>query len=116
MHRDLIKLRREDPVFHQQTKGAVDGAVLGENIFVLRFFGAAMGDRLMLANLGLDWHLEPAPEPLLAPPEGAEWKLLWSSENPAYGGSGTPTIEGEGGWRIPGHSTFVMTSSIPWAN
>ena len=28
------------------------------------------------------------PEPLLAPPEGHDWELLWSSEHPAYGGNG----------------------------
>ena len=29
MHRDLLRLRREDPVFHEQRRGKVDGAVLG---------------------------------------------------------------------------------------
>src|SRR5580658_88438 len=112
MHRDLIKLRREDPVFRAQQKGAVDGAVLAADLFVLRFFGGAEGDRLILVNLGLDRHLNPSPEPLLAPPESAGWKLIWSSENPAYGGGGSPTLETDDNWKIPGHATFVMTSAM----
>ncbi|MGA7411758.1 MAG: malto-oligosyltrehalose trehalohydrolase [Bryobacteraceae bacterium] len=116
MHRDLIKLRREDPVFHAQQKGAVDGAVLAADTFLLRFFGGDHGDRLVLINFGRDRDLDPSPEPLLAPPEGAEWTLIWSSENPAYGGGLTPTLESGGVWRIPGHATFAMTSAKPWAN
>jgi maltooligosyltrehalose trehalohydrolase len=117
MHRDLIKLRREDPVFRAQQRGAVDGAVLAADLFVLRFFGGAEGDRLMLVNLGLDRHLNPSPEPLLAPPERGEWKLIWSSEDPAYGGGGSPTLETDDNWKIPGHATFVMTSAmLPWVN
>ena len=113
MHRDLIKLRREDPVFQAQQKGAVDGAVLAADTFLIRFFGGAEGDRLVLINFGLDLHLDPSPEPLLAPPEGAAWKLIWSSENPAYGGGGTPALETDDNLKIPGHATFVMTSAMP---
>ena len=39
MHRDLIRLRRRDPVFRAQRPHGVDGAVLGPEAFVLRFFG-----------------------------------------------------------------------------
>jgi maltooligosyltrehalose trehalohydrolase len=39
LHRDLLALRREDPVFRLQRRGAVDGAVLGPGAFLLRFFG-----------------------------------------------------------------------------
>ena len=37
----------------------------------------------------IDLHLDPAPEPLLAPPADAGWIILWSSEDPKYGGTGT---------------------------
>jgi maltooligosyltrehalose trehalohydrolase len=40
-------------------------------------------------NLGRTLHLDPAPEPLLAPPEGARWRVRWSSQDPGYGGIGT---------------------------
>lgn len=109
MHRDLLRLRREDAVFSAQRAGGVDGAVLSDEAFVLRFFGEGGDDRLLLINFGVDLNLTPAPEPLLAPPELSEWAILWSSEDPRYGGSGTAALDTETGWRIPGHAAVAMT-------
>jgi maltooligosyltrehalose trehalohydrolase len=117
LHRDLLKLRREEPVFRAQMRRGLDGAVLSSDAFVLRFFGDDGGvqgdDRLLLVNLGLDLHLDPAPEPLLAPPADSEWTTQWSSENPKYGGIGMAPLDappcdiGEN-WRIPGHAAVVL--------
>jgi maltooligosyltrehalose trehalohydrolase len=49
-------------------------------------------------------------EPLLAPPSGGSWRVLWSSEEPAYGGDGTPPIETEDGWFLPAHAAVVLAS------
>ena len=68
-------------------------------------------DRLLVVNLGREQWLDPAPEPLLAPPRGKAWQLLWSSEDPRYGGSGTPPLDTEEGWRIPGHAAVVLASA-----
>ena len=111
MHRDLLKLRREDAVFRAQRVRGVDGAVLGAESFVLRFFGEQEDDRLLLVNFGLDLPLNPGPEPLLAPLEGQQWEILWSSEAPPYGGLGTAPLEMEAGWLIPGQATVVMKST-----
>jgi maltooligosyltrehalose trehalohydrolase len=108
LHRDLLRLRREDPVFRQQRPRGVDGAVLGPEAFVLRFFGDNGEDRLLVINLGRDLHLAPAPEPLLAPPEGKLWKLSWSSEEARYGGGGTAPLESEENLRIPGEVAVVL--------
>lgn len=110
LHKELLKLRREDPVFRNPRPGGVDGAVLGPEAFVLRFFGGENRDRLLIVNLGADLHLHVTPEPLLAPMEGRAWKLIWSSESPCYGGCGTPAIETEQGWRIPGRAAVVMAA------
>lgn len=67
-----------------------------------------MEDRLLVVNLGRDLRLRPAPEPLLAPPAGDEWEILWSSEHPRYGGYGTPELEDEDYWRIPGHAAVLL--------
>jgi maltooligosyltrehalose trehalohydrolase len=108
LHKDLLRLRREDGVFGAQ-RARVEGAVLGDDAFVLRFFGAAAGnDRLLLVNLGADLDLEWAPEPLLAPPEGKLWELAWSSEDPLYGGGGTAQLDGPGNWRLPGRAAVAM--------
>ncbi len=108
MHRDLLRLRREDAVFSAQRLRGVDGAVIGDEAFVLRYFGEGGDDRLLIVNMGRDLNLDPAPEPLLAPPEGAIWTTLWSSEDFTYGGGGTPRLETKNNWCIPGHAAFAL--------
>lgn len=108
LHRDLIKLRREDPVFSKPRRGGMDGAVLGGEAFALRFFGKEGNDRLLLVNFGLDLNLNPAPEPLLAPVEDHIWRMIWSSEDPRYGGCGTPPLETQENWWIPGQAAVVL--------
>lgn len=108
MHKDLIRLRSEDPTFSAQRKGALDGAVLAEEAFLLRFFSDQGEDRLMLVNLGRDLHLDPAPEPLLAPPMGRLWKVIFATTDPIYGGCGTPEPETRDNWHIPGHAAVVL--------
>jgi maltooligosyltrehalose trehalohydrolase len=91
LHQDLLRLRRTDPCLQhaQQHRHATDGAVLGPDAFVLRFSGPGDDERLLLVNLGKSLHLDPAPEPLLAPPAAGRWRLLWSSQDRRYGGQGT---------------------------
>ena len=108
LHRDLLKLRREESALRAHQRRGVDGAVLSGEAFVLRFFGAAGDNRLLIVNLGIDLHLEPAPEPLLAPPEDSVWTVLWSSEDPKYGGLGTPPLDTEQNWRIPGRAALLL--------
>lgn len=126
LHRDLIALRRGDPVLRDPVFRGVDGAVLGAQMLLLRFFSAEHGDRLLLVNLGRDLHYSPSPEPLLAPPAGRSWRLRWSSEEPRYGGSGTPPVEADGGseptgdhgerirrrqdWRVPGEAAVFLVA------
>jgi maltooligosyltrehalose trehalohydrolase len=111
LHCDLLRLRRKEPVFRAQRKHGMDGAVLAEETFLLRFFGENGDDRLLLVNFGADLHLNPAPEPLLAPPSGRQWAVLWSSENPKYGGTGTSPLDTEENWRIPGRAAVVLKPS-----
>jgi maltooligosyltrehalose trehalohydrolase len=108
LHRDLLRLRREDATFSAQEPRALDGAVLGDDAFVLRLFGRDGDDRLLLFNLGDDFNLNPAPEPLLAPPWGKVWATLWSSEDYKYGGTGTPPLETKDNWRLPGRAAVAL--------
>jgi maltooligosyltrehalose trehalohydrolase len=110
LHKDLLRLRREDPVLASQRKWGVDGAVLGGEALVLRYFGERHGDdRLLVVNLGRDVVLNPAPEPLLAPPAAALWQVAWSSEDPRYGGMTTPPLESEDfNWRIQGEVAVLL--------
>jgi maltooligosyltrehalose trehalohydrolase len=108
LHRDLLTLRREDKVFARQTKGGVDGAVLAPEAFLIRFFGGGGDDRLLLVNLGPELTFSSVPEPLLAPPREREWQVLWSSEDPRYGGSGTPPFADASGYFLTGRSALVL--------
>jgi maltooligosyltrehalose trehalohydrolase len=108
LHRDLLRLRREDPVFRSPQAHGVDGAVLGPGAFVLRFFAEDGADRLLIVNFASSLKLREAPEPLLAPPENHAWSVIWSSEDGRYGGSGHPALEGDDGWQIPGEAAVVL--------
>ena len=114
MHRDLIALRKTDPVLRRQlgaASGDLDGAVLDDHAFVLRYFSEEHGDRLLVVNLGIGLTLHPAPEPLLAPPAGRRWQLKWSTECADYGGYGTPPVDGEGaGFVIPGQCAVLLAA------
>jgi maltooligosyltrehalose trehalohydrolase len=113
LHCDLLKLRREDPVFRAQRPGGVDGAVLGSQLFALRFFAERdQDDRLLLANFGIDTHLNPVPEPLLASPRNRQWRVAWSSEDPRYGGLGALPSETAESWFIPSQGAFVLLAVI----
>jgi maltooligosyltrehalose trehalohydrolase len=108
LHRDLLRLRRRDPVMSAQRPRGLDGAVLGPEAFVLRFFGEAEADRLLVVNLGTGFTFDPAPEPLLAPPADARWRILWSSDDVRYGGGGVAPIETRQNWRIPGDAALLL--------
>lgn len=107
LHQDLLALRREDPVIRGQGRGGFDGAVLGEQALLLRWFGGG-DDRLLIINLGADLRERPMPEPLLAPPAGRRWSLVWSSEVTRYGGSGTVDPGLDSGGLVPGHSAMLL--------
>lgn len=108
LHCDLLRLRREDARFKEQARGGVDGAVLTNNSFVLRFFGANRDDRLLVVNFGRRFRLEPAPEPLLAPPLGFQWETFWTSESPRYGGPGPVQVASDQRWILPAESAVAL--------
>jgi maltooligosyltrehalose trehalohydrolase len=132
LHRDLLELRRTDAAFRAQGREwRVEGATLGAEAFVLRFPAPSVagavgpdraaprdtyahdGDRLLIVNLGPDLALASVPEPLLAPPAGCLWHVRLSTEDPGYGGGGTPPVEDERGrWRLPGHTAVVLSPRI----
>jgi maltooligosyltrehalose trehalohydrolase len=108
LHADLLALRRSDPVIARAGRHRVDGATIAPEAFVLRYFGGDDGDRLLVVNLGCDLELAQAPEPLLAPPAGACWRLQWSSESVRYGGNGTAPLHSDAEWHIPGETAVLL--------
>ncbi len=111
LHKELIQLRKQDPVFSRQDKSMLEGAVMGPEALLLRWFDEAHDDRLLLVNLGRDFNWRPMAEPLMAAPRGCHWKLKWSSEAPRYGGSGTAVLNTQD-WYIPGHAAILLEPKV----
>jgi maltooligosyltrehalose trehalohydrolase len=113
LHWDLIRLRQADPRFSKLIRGGVDGAVLGDRSFVLRYFADRPNEqRLLIVNFGEQHLFSPAPEPLLAPPDAHEWKAIWTSEAAQYGGIGMLPITNDLGWTIPAEAAIAL-SAVP---
>jgi maltooligosyltrehalose trehalohydrolase len=116
LHRDLLRLRRETPAFCSQCRPsdggrrALDGAVIGPEALLLRFFHDE-GDRLLLLNLGTDLTLGSCSDPLIAPPAGHDWRVIWSSDDPQYGGDGTPPFDARQ-VRLPAHVLLVLSPHV----
>jgi maltooligosyltrehalose trehalohydrolase len=110
LHRDLIALRKADPVFSHSDAVEVDGSVIAPDAFVLRYFSAQHRDRLLIVNLGSDIVAESIADPLVAPQINARWRMVWSSEEVRYGGRGAIDFDNEGVWTIPGHSAIVLAA------
>jgi maltooligosyltrehalose trehalohydrolase len=109
LHTDLLKLRRDDPVINGNSPRSIDGAVLGESCFVIRYLTLTQEDRLIVVNFGTGVDIPHLPEPLVAPPAGHRWQMRWSSELPVYGGIGASTPGRFGAWHVPGECTQLLT-------
>ena len=108
LHADLIQLRKRDAAFSAQRKDCIAGAVLGSRAFVLRYRVPYTPERVLVINLGLDFDCPHCAEPLLAPPRGAKWVQLWSSEDVRYGGNGAPSAHSSAILRFQGRSAVVL--------
>src|SRR5262249_7927579 len=75
-HKELLALRKSIVKPGER----VGAAVIGERSVCLRWPG-----HLVLLELGADRTLTAPTEPLLAPPAGQRWKLLFSSEHTRFG-------------------------------
>ncbi|MDQ3034047.1 MAG: malto-oligosyltrehalose trehalohydrolase [Myxococcota bacterium] len=109
MTRALLSMRRDDPVLGGAARRAIDGAVVGERAFVLRYFGRGdHDDRLLVVNLGRCQHLRSVAEPLFAPPLGMRWRNAFASEDPAWGGRGCVPVEQDDGLHLTAECTVVL--------
>jgi maltooligosyltrehalose trehalohydrolase len=88
LFQDLLTLRRDDAVLSRRPQVSIDGAVLSERAFALRWNDDQGADRLLLVNPGNEIQRAAIPEPLLAPPPRRRWHLQWCSDDPRYGGMG----------------------------
>jgi maltooligosyltrehalose trehalohydrolase len=109
LHKDLLRLRREEPALAPRDAPWFDGAVLSDQALVIRYFAENDADeRLLMVNLGAELRLSPLPEPLLAPPPGMRWKARWSSEDAKYNGCETPELTTDANWRMLGEAALWL--------
>jgi maltooligosyltrehalose trehalohydrolase len=108
LHRDLLALRRTDPVVRMVGTGGVtvEASALDDAVFVLRYTGD--GERLIVVNLHAEAQLELMNDPLLAPPRDCGWLVAWSSDAVEYGGVGAVDFTVEAPWRIPPRSLTLL--------
>lgn len=109
LHRDLLRLRKTDPVFRLHDMSRIAGAALAPQTLLLRFSGDGE-DRLLLANFGPDTRLAVCPQPLLAPFENQNWEVFWNSDAPEYGGWGIGEVIVATGWYIPAECVVLLRS------
>jgi len=117
LHRDLLRIRRDDAAFDVRRRHGVDGSGLAPEAFALRYFTLDhRDDRIVIVNLGRTFERNSIADPLLAPPAGTDWALRWSSEEVAYGGGGTSELWPDRSWRVPGESAVVLAPGPqrPW--
>ena len=69
--------------------------------------GAEDDERLLLLNLGAECRLRSCSDPLMAPPAGYAWRIVWSSDDPIYGGDGTAPFD-PADLRLPPHALLVL--------
>jgi maltooligosyltrehalose trehalohydrolase len=70
MYSDLLKIRHSDHVFSKNGLKFIDGSIISEDMFCIRYCGNSDNeDRLILCNMGIDIPLPSIPEPVIAPPE-----------------------------------------------
>jgi maltooligosyltrehalose trehalohydrolase len=109
LHKDLLRIRRDEPALKPRDQRWFDGAALGEQAFLVRYFGATdRDDRMLLVNLGTDQRMCVLPEPLLAAPEQMRWTVRWSSEDIGYGGCGTPELVMDENWKMQGEAALWL--------
>lgn len=86
----------------------IHGTVIRDGCFALRWHdGDGEHDRLLIVNFGRDHRWLCVTEPLVAPVPDRDWRILFSSEDARYDGSGTALLN-TSHWNIPGHCAILL--------
>jgi maltooligosyltrehalose trehalohydrolase len=106
LHHDLLDLRRT--LVRAGSHDRLLGAAPDDTLLLLRG-GLSDAPWLLVVNLGSDRDVATLASPLVAPPAGGDWRLHWSSEAVAYGGSGVPALHPDR-WLMPGASATLLVA------
>ncbi len=108
LYRDLLTLRREDPVLRRQDRTATRAVPLTDDVLAMhRWQGEAQ--RLLLVNFGAAVRL-PTPTTPLLPPSAT---LLWCSRDIRYGGDGAAPLRTERDLHLPARCAALFAWEAP---
>ncbi len=108
LYRDLLALRRHDPVLRVPDRTATHAAPLTADVLAVhRWRGAEQ--RLLLVNFGAAVRL-PALESPLVPPSAS---LVWWSRDARYGGDGAAPTRAHGAVHLPARCAALFAWSAP---
>jgi len=109
-HHDLIKIRKNDFVISHQDRKTLEGAVITERVFILRYQLTQNDARLLLINTGNRRYIYKRQSlPIIANPTGTQWKIIWRSEALKYGGPEEQIRFGKE-WVFPSYSALLFAS------
>jgi maltooligosyltrehalose trehalohydrolase len=110
LHRDLLRLRRDDAVLRELgTAGVrVESSAPNPTLLLIRYFADA-GQRLLVVNFADEQRLA-MNDPLLAAAPSSEWQQTWTSEQPQYGGHDPRSILDASPWVVPANSAILLSS------
>jgi maltooligosyltrehalose trehalohydrolase len=111
LHRDLLSLRRHDPVLRHQDRLRTSASAPTPDVMAMARWGDA-GTRLLLVNLGEEERLAQASLNLDLP--AGPWRARWHSSDHAYGGDGrSAVIDGEAVTLPARCAVLLSTEAIP---
>jgi maltooligosyltrehalose trehalohydrolase len=108
LHRDLCALRRSDVVLSRLGTPEVQVASSAPTLtIVILRYTAGNEERMVIVNMARRVRLR-MNDPLLAPPPGQRWAMIWCSERAVYGGTGCGDPFAEAPWTLQAHSTWLL--------
>jgi maltooligosyltrehalose trehalohydrolase len=87
LYRELLRLRREDPVLRVQDRATTHADAIGAQIVTVHRWHQDE-HRLLVANFGPSVGITPANHPALAHLPAAGWELLLTTDDRRFGGAG----------------------------
>ena len=115
LYQELLALRRSDPVLSTGDRATTRAFAVGAQILVVhRWQGTAQ--RVLVANFGAAASLPLADTPDLAAMAGADWRLLLSTADRQFGGSGGEAglcgSERDRRLRVPARSAAIFELEV----
>ena len=111
LHVDLLRLRRDDPIFRSaggRRRGRRGPRAGGARAPILRRRSRPGGSAALPQPGARPRAARRRRSPCSRRPRRGGWTLLWSSEAVRYGGPGTPELDPDTRWLLPGHAALVF--------